>query len=130
LEYLTTSDEEDNDSEPDDDKINDTVRKVTPDDEPVQLPRTAKKPVKKDVIRTLIEQDDELLTRDLHARLLKIRLWKLQRKKLDVPLSEDYDLNEDFSWINYSDDKEIHYLWALSSELLTGRETNYLIAMA
>ena len=54
LEYLTTSDEEDNDSDPDDDKVNDSVRKATPDDE-LQLPRTAKKPVKKDVIRTLIE---------------------------------------------------------------------------
>jgi len=37
-------------------------------------------------------------------------LWKLQRKKLDVPLSEEYDLNEDFTWINYDDDKDIHYL--------------------
>jgi hypothetical protein len=70
----------------------------------------AKKPVKKDVVRTLIEQDDELLTRDLNARLLKIKLWKLQRKKLDIPFSEEYDLNEDFSWINYDDDKDIHYL--------------------
>jgi len=35
LEYLTTSDEEDNDSEPDDDKVNDSVRKATPDDEPL-----------------------------------------------------------------------------------------------
>lgn len=56
--------------------------------------------MKKDVVRTLIEQDDDLLTRDLQARLLKIKLWKLQRKKLDVPLSEEYDLNEDFTWIN------------------------------
>jgi hypothetical protein len=39
--------------------------KITPDEEtPAELPRS-KKPVKKDVVRTLIEQDDELLTRDL-----------------------------------------------------------------
>jgi hypothetical protein len=110
VDYITTTDEEDNDSDPDDDKVNDAILKITPDDEhPAELPR-AKKQVKKDVVRTLIEQDDELLTRDLQARLLKIKLWKLQRKKLDVPLSEEYDLNEDFTWINYDDDKDIHYL--------------------
>ena len=110
VDYITTTDEEDNDSDPDDDKVNDAILKITPEGEqPAELPR-AKKPVKKDVVRTLIEQDDELLTRDLQARLLKIKLWKLQRKKLDVPLSEEYDLNEDFSWINYEDDKDIHYL--------------------
>ncbi len=104
MDYITTTDEEDNDSDPDDDKVNDAILKITPDDEhPTELPR-AKKQVKKDVVRTLIEQDDELLTRDLQARLLKIKLWKLQRKKLDVPLSEEYDLNEDFTWINYDDD--------------------------
>jgi hypothetical protein len=33
VDYITTTDEEDNDSDPDDDKVNDAILKITPEDE-------------------------------------------------------------------------------------------------
>ena len=60
---------------------------------------TKKKREETDVIRVLIERDKDLLERDLQARLVKIREWKKARKKFAL-LNEDYDVNEDFSWLD------------------------------
>lgn len=50
---MTTSEDEDNDSEPDE---------IDPE---AEIGQPKKQPPKGDVIRTLIERDDNLLTRDL-----------------------------------------------------------------
>lgn len=80
---MSTSDEEDNDSDPD---IDDDITKKPP-------------PKPKDVVRTLIERDDNLMTRDLQCRMLKIQIWKKNRKRFGC-LNDAYDNNEDFSWIH------------------------------
>lgn len=91
---MTTSDEEDNDS----------------DNEEEPKGGAPKKPAKPkpDVVRALIDKDEDLSQRDLKARLLKIQLWKKLRKKFGE-LNEEYDLSEDFSWIDYSKDEDIYY---------------------
>jgi hypothetical protein len=63
------------------------------------------------VIRTLIERDEDLMTRDLQAKLQKIRFWKQHRKRVLGPVipSEEYDLNEDFSWITPETEDDIYY---------------------
>ena len=65
VDYITTTEEEDNDSEPDDDKVRENVEKAKTEDTQSLITAPPKKTVKKDVVRTLIEQDDDLLERDL-----------------------------------------------------------------
>lgn len=61
------------------------------------------------MIRALIERDEGLVQRDLQARLLKIQMWKRARKQFTSESIEDYDNNEDFSWIDYDDVEDIYY---------------------
>lgn len=103
---MSTSDEEDNDSD-DGDELQD---EVDSDGEVKEKPqKKAPKQKKDDVVRTLIERDDDLLTRDLQVRLWKISNWKKSRKRFGF-LTEDYDPNEDFNaWLDYQNDHEVYY---------------------
>ena len=107
MDYMSTSDEEDNDSE---DPDSDLEEQVDSDGETIPVVKEAKKKREKhDVVRTLIEKDDDLLTRDLQARLWKIQTWKKARKRFGFQ-TEDYDGNEEFcQWLDYENDKEVYY---------------------
>lgn len=101
VDYMSTSDEEDNDSEPDEndvEKFGDTLK-------PSEV---KKKQLKPDVVRTLMDRDPDLVLRDQQARILKIALWKKQRKRFGF-YSDELDANEDFSWINYEADGDVFY---------------------
>lgn len=107
VDYMSTSDEEDNDSE---DPDSDLEEQVDSDGETIPVVQKPKKKREKhDVVRTLIERDDELLTRDLNARLWKIQNWKKARKRFGFH-NEDYDCNEEFKeWLDYEHDHEVYY---------------------
>lgn len=108
VEYMTTSDEEDNDSEPEEKLEEPSDSQQWPNQVEAQAKKRQQKP---DVIRTLLERDEDLQTRDLHARLQKIKFWKIHRKRVlgpQVP-GEEYDLNEDFTWITPENEGDIYY---------------------
>lgn len=52
----------------------------------------------------IIDRDPELSKRDLEARLHKIQLWKLQRKKYAAP-ADECDEDEEFQkwWTPFDD---------------------------
>jgi hypothetical protein len=102
VDYVSTSDEEDNDSETEQDIYREEELKK-------ELTEKSKEKKKKsDVVQILIEKDPDLVKRDLQARLYKISLWKKSRKRYGV-LNEDYEGTEDFSWINYENDEGVYY---------------------
>ena len=67
--------------------------------------KSKKKKPDKDVIRTLIAHNEDLVQRDLQARLLKIKHWKRCKARLNL-LSEDYDEEEEFfsEWHTFNDE--------------------------
>lgn len=109
VDYMSTSDEEDNDS---DDPDSDLEEQVDSDGEAIpeaKKPAKGKRREKHDVVRTLIERDDDLLTRDLQARLWKIQNWKRARKRFGF-MSDSYDGEENFSaWLDYDNDGDVYY---------------------
>lgn len=113
---MSTSDEEDNDSdssgeEEDQKQDNQEISNETDQSHLWKAKKSKPKKVEKDVVRTLIERDPALLERDLQARLYKIQQWKKLRKKFGF-LNEDYDVNEDFSWWHFADDKVYYAMGA------------------
>ena len=65
----------------------------------------------------LIEKDEQLTKRDLEARLLKIQLWRKQRKRLEMLNADNqeddyYDMNEDFTWWNHFDENVYYAMGA------------------
>jgi hypothetical protein len=92
INYLSTSDEEDNDSDSDEEAEESKEVKKTP------------KVKEKDIVSVLLEKDDELRQRDLKARLLKIQMWKAVRSKFGL-LDESYDETENFSWWEHKDNQ-------------------------
>lgn len=73
-------------------------------------------PVKVDVIRVLLEHDQELLKRDLESRLFKLLLWKKQKKKYE-PEGDEGEEAETFTWWKHEDD-QIYY--AMGAKYKTG----------
>jgi hypothetical protein len=109
VEYLSTSDEEDNDSD-EEGTLEESKQKAI--EAKLEEPNTTEKPkVKIDVIRMLIEHDSDLLKRDLESKLFKFLLWKKQKKKYEAEIEENEE-QENFSWWSHDDDKTYYAMGA------------------
>ncbi|CDW88807.1 set domain protein [Stylonychia lemnae] len=125
VEYITTSDEEDNDTEEEEEESSSESETDQTQISDIKSQHSAvgqghsknlQKPKKKqgqpkDVVYQLIDQNQSLSKRDLQARLLKLKWWKESHKKFNQD-NELYDVDEDFSWWSYYDEKVYYAMGA------------------
>lgn len=133
LNYKSTTDEEDNDSDESDEIVKQYPKMANGNGQSTGSKKVSKKVDKPkdevDVIMKLIEKDKSLVRRDLEARLARIRFQQANLKKyrkLSNITAEEitiFDETEDYSWWKgIEDDRGIYFAMGtkFSSKYLKG----------